>query len=342
MSIKTNLKNEFEKITIVIPCRNEEKFISKCLYSVVNSNYPTKLMEVLVIDGMSDDNTREIINSISKQYPVVKLINNPAKIVPTAMNKGIKNANGDYIIRLDAHGKYPPDYFTKLIEWSKKLDADNVGAVWITDVLKKNKKSIAIVKVLTNKYGVGDGLFRIGANEPKIVDTVPFGCYKKSVFDKIGLYNEKLVRNQDIELNKRIAKNNGKIYLVPDITCIYYAREKYAAIAKNNYRNGLWNIYTVYITKKIFSLSLRHFIPIGFILSLIIPLLLSILYVNLLWITAAVFIAYNSLIISQVVKINHSSTSFFNLFWAFYTLHFSYGLGSLIGLFNFKKLFKKQ
>jgi glycosyltransferase involved in cell wall biosynthesis len=296
-------------------------------------------MEILVIDGMSTDNTRDIITSISKQYPIVKLIDNPAKIVPTAMNKGIKSAKGDYIIRLDAHSEYPPGYFTKLIEWSKKLDADNVGAVWETDVLKKNRKSIAIVKVLTNKYGVGNGLFRIGVCEPKIVDTVPFGCYKKRVFDKIGLYNEKLVRNQDIELNKRIAKNNGKIYLVPEITCTYYAREKYSSIAKNNYRNGLWNILTVYITKKFDSLSPRHFIPLGFLFSLIAPIFLALIDPAFLWIAATSFFFYNVLVFSQAIKLNNKKTTVLNIVWAFYTLHFSYGLGSLVGLFHFKKLF---
>jgi len=229
-------------ISIIIPCYNEERYIETCINSVLSSNYPKKLMEVLIIDGGSSDNTCENIKEIIRNNSNVRLIHNPHKIVPHAMNIGIKESKGDYIIRLDAHGSYPSDYFSKLIKYAQELDSDNVGGVCITDVKNKNSKSLAIKEVLSNRFGVGNSSFRIGADSIIEVDTVVFGCFKRDVFDRFGYYDERLVRNQDIELNKRIKRGGGKLYMVPDIQCTYYARETFSELAKNNYQNGLWNI----------------------------------------------------------------------------------------------------
>ncbi len=334
------MKNYFEKITIVIPCRNEDRFIGNSLTSIIESSYPNEFLEVLVVDGMSEDNTRQIVNTYTKKYPFIKLIPNYKKITPAALNLGIKSSTGNYIIIMSAHSSFHRNYILILYKKMAILNADVVGGIMETKVKEKNKKSLSIKCVLSNKFGVGNSMFRIGHYKEILVDTVPFGLYRKEVFYETGFYDERLIRNHDIEFSKRLIKNNKKIYLIPDAFCTYYAREKFTTLAKNNFKNGAWNIYTVYITKNLFSLSLRHFIPIGFLLSLTVPLLLAFFNTNLLWISATIFTIYNSLIISQVIKMNNSSTKFANMFWAFYTLHFSYGLGSLIGLFNLKKLFK--
>jgi glycosyltransferase involved in cell wall biosynthesis len=333
------------KVSVLIPTYNEEKYIENCLMSLINSDFDfiKNNSEIIVIDGISTDKTREIVKTFESDYSYISLVDNKSKYVPHALNTGIRKSSGEIIIRLDAHAKYPPDYLNKLIEWKNKLGAGNVGAVWNTEVLIENQKSLAIKKVLTNKFGIGNGLFRLGVAEPTEVDTVPFGCYHRSIFDKIGLYDERLIRNQDIELNKRIKNNGGKIYLVPDIKCTYFARETYSAIAKNNLSNGLWNILTVYYTKDFKSLSLRHFIPLIFVLSVIIPAIFSILWIWFLVPAALSVLVYLSLISVISVKLNNKQTSLVHLLMAFLSLHIAYGFGSLIGILKLPAIifFKK-
>jgi glycosyltransferase involved in cell wall biosynthesis len=332
-----------KKITVIIPCRNEEKYIADCLDSVINNDYPKDCLEVFVIDGQSSDTTHKIIEEYTKKFGFIHLMINENKTVPYAMNMGIKESSGEYIIRLDAHSVFPNNYFSKLVNWSKKLDADNIGAIWITDVKNKNPKTNAIKTVLSSKFGVGDSFFRIGGIEQaKEVDTVPFGCYKKDVFNKIGLYDYQLTRNQDIELNKRLKKNGGRIFLLPDLFSTYYARETFRGIAKNNFGTGLWNILTVYITRQVTSLSLRHFIPLLFLLSLILPLISMIWIPSLGYIVLISFVLYALTLITVSLKITEKGTTLYHIAWAFLVLHFSYGFGSLLGIFRIDLLFKKR
>lgn len=318
-------------ISIIIPIRNEEKYIKNCLDSIIDNDYPKDKMEVLLVDGMSEDRTKEIIKVYQKKYHFIKLFSNPNKIVPYAMNIGIKNAKGEYIIRLDAHSQYPKNYFSKLIYWSKKLDADNVGGVCLTDIKNKNPISNAIKNVLSDKLGVGNSLFRTGADKILEVDTVPFGCYKKDIFKKVGLYDERLTRNQDIELNKRIKQNGGKIYLIPEIKCTYFARENFKDLARNNFSNGKWNILTAYYTKNLKSLSFRHFIPLIFVLTLLLSLILSFYNKIFFYLFLAVFGSYLTIILIRSFQIKKETNLFYQIL-AFLVLHFSYGFGSLVGL----------
>jgi glycosyltransferase involved in cell wall biosynthesis len=322
-------------VSIILPCRNEEKYIEKCIQSLINNQSADFQLEIIVVDGMSDDKTVEILEPYIRRFPFIKLLQNPEKTVPYAMNLGIAQAQGEYIVRVDAHAFYPENYVSTLVTHLITLDADNVGALWKTDVLTKNKKTLAIKETLTHRFGVGNALFRTGIGKVTQVDTVPFGCYKKEVFTKYGLYDTHLTRNQDIELNKRIIRGGGKIYLLPNLECVYYARETFSAIAKNNYNNGLWNILTVKYTKKFSSLSLRHFIPLLFILSLILPLLFGFLYAPLAWISAGSLFLYLSFLTAICARLAvRKKLNFFYLIWGFITLHFSYGFGSLIGIFK--------
>jgi glycosyltransferase involved in cell wall biosynthesis len=330
-----------KSLSVIIPCRNEEKYIRTCLDSIINNSFPKDQLEVFVIDGMSSDNTLAILNEYKKKYEFIFLLENKYKTVPYALNIGIKKSTGKYLIRLDVHSEYPENYFSELVAWSEKLNADNLGTLIITEVKNKNEKSNAIKKVLSAKLGVGNSYFRIGTKEIREVDTVPFGCFKRDIFDKVGLFDHRLARNQDIELNKRIKRNKGKIYLLSSLASTYYARESLWAIAKNNFATGYWNVLTIYITKQLNSLSLRHFVPLIFILSLVLPTLAMIWAPIVGYISLTCLLVYSFTMIIQSFKLMDKTTTIGYIFLSFLTLHFSYGFGSLLGLFRIDYLFKK-
>ena len=320
-------------ISVICPTFNEEKYIKCCIESILAQDYPKEDLEVIFVDGMSTDNTRLIINEYQSKYPFIKLIDNPQRIVPCAMNAGISCAQGQIIFRIDAHSLYQPDYFSSLSRRLLELDADNVGVVCKTDVLNKTPKTLAIKEVLSNRFGVGNSKFRIGISDVEEVDTVPFGCWKREVFDKYGLYDTRLIRNQDIELNKRIKRGGGKIYIVPDTYCTYLARETFSALAKNNYANGKWNILTVFYTNNIRSLSVRHFIPLLFVASLLIPPVLALFYAPFIYVSLLSLMLYLVAICGVCSGlVSKKKLNFFYLITAFATLHISYGWGSLIAM----------
>ena len=320
-------------LSVICPIYNEEKYIAQFLDSLLQQDYPKDDLEILLVDGMSKDRTREIVAGYTAQYPFIRLIDNPDKIVPYAMNRGIEEARGDVIMRLDAHASYQPDYFSVLVKGLKRLGADNVGTVCKTDVLNKTLKTLAIREVLGNKFGVGNSTFRTGIDREQEVDTVPFGCWRREVFEKYGKYDVRLVRNQDIELNKRIKRGGGKIFILPDTYCTYLARETWKALAKNNYGNGKWNILTVFYTKMFSSLSIRHFIPLLFVLSLIVPTLLALIWWKFIVISILSLFAYTCLVSVVSVKLSHQKgLNFFYLVITFLVLHLSYGWGSMCGI----------
>ena len=322
-------------LSVICPIYNEEKYIAKCIESIMAQDYPKDDLEVLFVDGMSTDCTREIIASYLPQCPYLRVLDNEHKIVPYAMNKGISEAKGDIIMRIDAHATYATNYFSAITARLKEYDAENVGCVCRTDVLNKTPKTLAIREVLSNKFGVGNSAFRTGIDGVKEVDTVPFGCWPRRVFEKYGLYNTKLVRNQDIELSKRIVNGGGKIIIIPDTYCTYMARETFKGLAKNNYGNGKWNMLTVWYTHNMKSLSLRHFIPLLFVLGLIVPTLVGLFWHPALWLSAFVLVVYLLALCAVSARLaKQKHLNFFYLLWSFITLHCSYGWGSLMGILS--------
>jgi glycosyltransferase involved in cell wall biosynthesis len=321
-------------ITVLIPAYNEERFIAVCLDSVIANDYPKERMEVFVIDGMSGDGTREIVKTYANQYPFIKLIDNPERFVPYALNRGIEASSGDYIIRLDAHSFFPRNYFSGLIEGHERLEADNVGAVCRTGVKEKTPVSLAVKAVMSDPFGVGNSYFRTGVEKITSVDTVPFGCYKREVFKKYGTFDTSLVRNQDIEFNKRIIAGGGKIFLLPDLECTYYTRETWKGLAESSYANGLWNVLTARYTGRLSSVSLRHFVPLAFMLSLLLPLPFAAISAYLLILPALSLLLYTAAVISRSIKLRAEGTTAGKIISAFFVLHLSYGTGSLVGLFK--------
>ena len=310
------MTNSFFFVSIIIPCRNEEKFIKRCLDSVLGQDYPKDKLEVLVIDGMSEDRTREIIKEYSEKYPFIKLLENPNKFTPFALNIGIKNAQGEVILRMDAHAGYEKDYVSKCVKYLKEYNADNVGGVMKTLPRKNNLAARAIALCLSHPFGVGGSQFRKGTDKPKWVDTVFNGCYKKEIFDKIGLFNENLIRSQDMEFNLRLKKAGGKILLHPEIVSYYYPKSNLKDFFLHNINDGIWAIYPLKFVK--IPLRLRHYIPLIFILTL--PL--SIWPYILLSLFFSAKIAFRE----KDIRL------FFIMPLAFGARHIGYGLGSVWGL----------
>jgi len=322
-------------VSIIIPCRNEKEFICKCLDSIIEQDYPNNKIEVLVVDGRSEDGTRQIVNEYSKKHSFIKILENPKKITPCALNIGIKNANGEIVIRLDAHSTYQNDYISKCAKYLYEYNADNVGGVWKI-VPRSNTivgKSIALAS--SNFFGGGDAYYRTGNfKEPKWVDTVFGGCYKKGIFDKIGYFNENLVRSQDMEFNLRLKKAGYKTLLVPDIIVYYYTRSTLKEVFNHRFKDGIWAVVP-FKYSEIVPVSIRSLVPLIFVLSLVITVLLGIFFKLLLWLFLFIITTYFLANCYFSAKITYSEKNwryFFVLIFTFAILHFSYGLGSVVGL----------
>ncbi len=308
------------EVSIIIPCRNEEKYIAKCLESVISQDYPKEKTEVLVVDGMSEDGTKDIIKSYTEKYPFFQLLENPKKFTPFALNIGLKKARGEIIVRMDAHAGYEKDYILKCVFHLTNSDADNVGGQIKTLPAKDTLEARAIAYSLSSPFGAASD-FRIGSKEPKEVDTVFGGCFKKEIFQRVGLFNENLRRSQDMEFNLRIKKAGGKILLFPDIIVSYYPQATFENFFKHNLGDGIWSVYPLKFIKTKFKL--RHYIPLIFILTL--PLSIW-FYIPL------------SLFFSLKIAIKENDLRFLFLIpIAFFCRHFGYGLGSIFGLLKIIK-----
>lgn len=324
-----------KRITVICPIYQERKFIQGLLESISMQDYPKELMEVFLIDGMSNDGTREFITDYAKSHPIFKLIDNPMRTVPYALNYGIEQASGDIIIRIDAHCKYPANYFSRLVHYLITLGADNVGGVCRTLPANNSTKALAIAQCLCHPFGVGGSDFRIGADKIKQVDTVPFGCFKRELFDRIGLFDPELTRNQDDEFNGRIIKNGGKIFLIPDIVIEYAARD---TIAKTRRMYWQYGLFKPLVNSKLGTpATLRQFFPLLFCLGIVVGAGLSILSNMVAYMYIAVMALYFALGlmvgISKAVQTQRVALAWY-MPYVFLNLHLSYGFGYMKGLYK--------
>lgn len=329
-------------VSIIIPILNEKRYIANCIESVLSQDYSRENFEILLIDGGSTDGTREIIEQYTLTYTNIRLLENIYRIAPSAMNIGIKNAMGELIIIMGAHANYACSYVSKCVEWAQFTGADNVGGPALA--LGEGYWGKAIEYAHYSPFGLGGAHFRTGQYEGE-TDTVFGGAFRREVFDKVGLYDERLIRNQDIELNSRIRAAGGKIFITPEIKTTYYCRSNLKELWKQNFNNGLWNIYTSHVSTS--ALSLRHFVPLLFVGGLIVSVLLMVfgcIFIPrwaLLWALPFIlcFGSYliATLIFSFKIVLRFGLKYFPALMAVFATLHISYGVGSIKGLLTIKK-----
>jgi glycosyltransferase involved in cell wall biosynthesis len=331
-----------KSVAIVIPCRNEEKYIARCIDSVLNQDYPKDKIFLFVCDGKSTDETQAIVKTYSHKYSNVNLLINEKQSTPFALNLGINNSDSDIVIILGAHSELYPDYVSNSVE-AFNFDPEIACTGGIIENVYENKTAEVIGKAMSSSFGVGNAHFRTG-NKDGFVDTVAFGAYKREVFDKIGLFDEELVRNQDDEFNYRLLKSGFKIYLFRKIRSKYFVRASYQKLFKQYKQYGYWKVY---VNKKHRAVTtIRQLVPLGFVLFLFAGCTASFFNKTLMLIFLGGIMAYVSGSAYSAWKSAANLKQFFSIVKAFFILHFSYGWGYLVGIIDFflfgKKIKKEE
>ena len=318
-------------VSVIIPCLNEEAYIKDVILSVLNQDYGLGDFELLIIDGNSTDKTIQIVNDLIQSDDRLRLINNPKRIAPAAMNLGIAEAKYELVLRLDAHALAQDGFIQNSVELL--LTDDNVMcAGGKIDNIYENKTSEDIGAAMGSKFGVGDATFRVGG-EKAYVDTVAFGVFRKSVFKKVGGYDESLDRNEDDDLSFRIIKAGFKILYSPEVRSSYYVRASHSKLFNQYYQYGYWKVY---VGKKHKSVtSVRQLIPFFFVSGLVLGAILSLLIPNFWMIYSAGIAAYMLLSFLAANSVSKDKSRLFQVAIIFWILHFSYGWGYLRGIVDF-------
>ena len=322
--------NKKEFISFLMPIFNEELRIERAVMSIINQK--TKYnFEIIIIDGMSTDKTRSIINRIKSNYSNIILIDNKKKIVPVGFNTGLSITKGDIIIRLDGHSVLDLDFIEKCLSSFKKVNADcvggpilHIGDSFIGHLIKTAQESM---------FGNGGATFRMGISKGQYVNTLAFGAYKREVFKRIGGYDEELKRNQDDEFNFRLIQSGGKIWIDPSIKSRYHSRQSIFGLVKQYFEYGF---FKVRVMQKRSSLSsIRHIIPALFSIITITTFLLSLFNINNILFLIFMGIYFSINISSCLFLIGFSPKKIVLLPFVFLFMHLSYGIGTIAGFIFF-------
>jgi glycosyltransferase involved in cell wall biosynthesis len=320
-------------VSIIMPIRNEADFIERAIKSILDNDYPAEKMDILVVDGMSNDGTREIVRKLSQADGRIRMLDNPRRIVPTAMNIGLKAARGEQFIRIDGHAEIPRDFITK----SVRCLAEHREA-WVAGgpikTVADSYTGRAIAAAMRSPIGVGNSRFRLGGYEGW-VDTLAFGTHHKWVVDRVGYFDEELVRNQDDEFNLRIILAGGKIWMSKAIQSTYFARGSLCRLWKQYFQYGFWRIRTLQKHRR--PAGIRQVVPLVFVLSLLLfglgglfwrPFRVLLIAEAMLYVLA---LAIGALDVGRKSGWQYAPAAPL----VFALLHFAYGLGSLWGTVRF-------
>jgi succinoglycan biosynthesis protein ExoA len=321
-------------VTVILPIRNEEKFIKRCLGAILEQDYPADHVEVLIADGMSEDATRKIISELPGSERV-RILDNPQYVQATGLNACLAEAKGDVIIRIDGHTVIASDYITQCIQTLDATGAWNVGgAITNTGITHMGK---VIADASTSSFGV-PGAFHTGS-DGRYTDTVYLGAWPRWVFDKVGIFDPSVNINEDYELNYRVRQAGGKIYFTPTIRCQYYGRQTLKALFRQYNNYGKVKVKT--LAKHPHSLRLRQLIAPLFVAVLLGGIPFAIFFPLIRYIWSGVIIAY--ILANLLASIQLASKRNWSLLWnlpiVFFTMHFAWGMGfwqSLMG-----RLFKR-
>jgi glycosyltransferase involved in cell wall biosynthesis len=320
-------------ISIIMPVRNEADFIERAIRSILDNDYPAQKMELLVVDGMSNDGTRQVVQKLCQTDTRVRMLDNLRRIVPTAMNIGLKAARGSMFTRVDGHAEVSPDFIRQsVLRLQEHPEAWVVGGY--IETLGDNYVGRAIASAMKSPIGVGNAYFRLGDYEGW-VDTLAFGTHHKWILDRIGYFDEELVRNQDDEFNFRIIQAGGKIWMSKSIRSKYFSRGSLSKLWRQYFQYGFWRVRTFQKHRK--PASLRQLVPLLFVLLLLLSGLSALFWRPLGILFIAELTLYTICLFAGALAVGRKSG------WqyaplspvVFVILHFGYGLGSLWGIFRF-------
>ncbi len=323
----------FQSVSIIIPIRNESLNIRDGLAALFIQDYPYEVVEILIADGMSTDDTRNIIHELASahSWQRIRIFDNAGKIVSAGMNIALRQAKGEIIIRIDGHTVVAADYVRQCVDTLERTKADNVGGKM--NPVSKNVFGNAVAFATSSFFGIGGGRFHYSEKE-EWVDTVYMGAWPRRVFEKIGLFDEELIRDQDDEFNYRLRERGGRILLSPNIRSEYKVRSRPRTLWLQYYQYGFWKVRV--LQKHPHQMSLRQFAPPSFVLALLISIILAFFpaFYMLSIIVPLLYLLIN-LCACLWIASRRSWSVLPYLPLVFAILHFSYGMGFWAGLFRF-------
>jgi succinoglycan biosynthesis protein ExoA len=322
-------------VSVVIPARNEEKWIHGCLASILENDYPVTQLEILVVDGSSEDRTREIVRDYAQQYSFIRLLENPRRIIPAALNIGIREARGEIIIRMDAHTTYARDYIRRAVHALESSGAAMVGA--IQKPVGNTPMTRAIAAATSCRFGVGNSYYHYGNESRWVEDSVYLGAWRKRTLTNLSEFNEKWLINEDSELNQRLREAGGRILLCVDLHCSYHVRSTLWALARQYFRYGMWRAKTSIIHPA--SIGWRQAVPPAFVVSLLLSFAFIRISLPLALLVPGAY-ALTNLVTSGAI-VARQGRGHFLVPLAFCAIHLSWGAGFALGLARFCVMYGK-
>jgi glycosyltransferase involved in cell wall biosynthesis len=318
-------------VSIIVPCYNEENTIRHLLDAVLAQTYPRAQMELIVSDGMSTDNTLAVIAAFQKEHGdlAVRVVNNPVRTIPSGLNQAIRESRGGIIVRLDAHSMPIPEYVERCVAAHESGVGDNIGGVWEIRPGADTAIAKSISFAAAHPLGVGDAMYRLNA-KAGAVDTVPFGSFRRALIEKIGMFDETLLANEDYEFNTRVREAGGAVWLDPSIRSVYFSRSTPGKLAAQYWRYGFWKLKM--LRRYPHTLRWRQALPPLFVLSLIVFIVLSLFFGLARYVLAAQLVFYFfvlGLAGSKLAIEKQNGFLFFGLPLAITTMHISWGAGFL-------------
>jgi cellulose synthase/poly-beta-1,6-N-acetylglucosamine synthase-like glycosyltransferase len=323
-------------ISVIVPMRNEATTISRCLHSLLSQTIPASEYEIIVVDGMSEDDSMATVLKLQVEAPNLTVLKNPSRTMPAGMNIGLRHAGSPVVIVAGAHTNYPSHYLKTCLKYLDRTGADVVGGPLLTAARGSGFAPGMIAAILSSRFGVGNAAFRTGLKEGW-VDTVPYGAYKKEVFDHCGMYDEDLVRAQDAELHARIRHGGKRIYQTPELVTYYHPVSTFQAFWRKAFLDGKWQYLAT--IKNPQSFSLRRFVPVFMVLLLAGLALTTIIFPATWMLIAVVMLLYflaGLYFGSTQADATNLLTRILVPFFAF-PFHVCYGVGTLAGLWHISR-----